>query len=57
MAEAIVHLKDTANGIIMEAKFSPGIDDNSPAHQAVAKLAEICGLEKVSDAADVQDKQ
>lgn len=51
MAEAMIHLKDTKAGVQMEVKFSPAIDNASPAHQIVTKVAELCGMEQVQPGA------
>jgi hypothetical protein len=57
MAEAMIHLKDTKAGIQMEVKFTPAIDNASPAHQIVSKVAELCGMEQVKPGeAETSDK-
>lgn len=47
MAEVLVRLYDGKYGVEMEVKFKDAIDNNSEAHQAVGKLADVLGLQKV----------
>lgn len=45
MAEALIRLKDAGTPenpeVVMEVKFSPVIDNNSPAHQMVADIVKF----------------
>jgi hypothetical protein len=50
MAQALILLTDQDNEVKIEVKMSPAIDNNSPAHQLVARFVELANLEKVEDA-------
>lgn len=57
MAEALVRIKDSGTPenpeLEMEVKFSPAIDNNSPAHQVVAEIIKIANLKQVEAQAKV----
>jgi hypothetical protein len=52
MAEALIRVKDTEDGkdVTLEVKFFPAIDNNSPAHQAVAEFVKQQNLQEVPKA-------
>lgn len=51
MAEALIKLTDSGTKekpeLEMEVKFSPAIDNNSPAHQVVAEIIKAANLKQV----------
>jgi hypothetical protein len=52
MAKALIQISDTEDGkdIELQVKFFPAVDNNSPAHQAVAEFVKLQNLQEVPKA-------
>ena len=49
MAQAMIVIRDVGNEVEMEVKFSPDIDNKSPAHQLVQEIVKFSQMKKVEE--------
>jgi hypothetical protein len=49
MAQAIIVITDVEGEVDMEVKFSPNVDNESPAHQLVQEFVKFAKMEKVEE--------